>query len=136
MKIGELARRTNLNTSAIRYYEKLGLLAPRQRLGGQRRYASDALHRVLLIRFAGDMGFTLSEIKLFLSGLTDNTPVGPRWKKLAARKLVEVDQNVARSLKLKSLLRGLLLCRCASLQFCVNRLSLSPKLRALSWRNK
>jgi len=136
MKIGELARRTNLNASAIRYYEKLGLLAPPQRLGGQRRYASDALHRVLLIRFAGDMGFTLSEIKLFLSGLTDNTPVGPRWKKLAARKLVEVDQNVARSLKLKSLLRGLLRCRCASLQFCVNRLSLSPKLRALSWRNK
>ncbi len=136
MKIGELARRTNLNASAIRYYEKLGLLAPPQRLGGQRRYASDALHRVLLIRFAGDMGFTLSEIKLFLSGLTDNTPVGPRWKKLANRKLTEVEQNIARSLKLKSLLQSLLRCRCASLQFCVNRLSLSPKLRALSWRNK
>ena len=136
MKIGELARRANLNASAIRYYEKLGLLAPPQRLGGQRRYASDALHRVLLIRFAGDMGFTLSEIKLFLSGLTDNTPVGPRWKKLANRKLTEVEQNIARSLKLKSLLQSLLRCRCASLQFCVNRLSLSPKLRALSWRNK
>src|SRR5256885_15376571 len=107
MKIGELAARANLNASAIRYYEKLGLLATPQRIGGQRRYPTDALYRVLLIRFASDMGFTLTEIRLFLNGLRDNIPVGPRWKKLAARKLVEVEQNIARSLKLKSLLQGL-----------------------------
>ena len=129
MKIGELAARANLNASAIRYYEKLGLLAAPQRIGGQRRYPSGALQRVLLVRFATDMGFTLSEIKLLLSGLRDNTPVGPRWKKLATRKLIEIDQNIARSLKLKSLLQGLLHCRCPSLQFCVNCLRLSPKLR-------
>src|SRR5260370_616012 len=58
MKIGELARRAGLNASAIRYYEKLSLLAPPQRTGGQRRYPSDALHRVLLIRFASDMAST------------------------------------------------------------------------------
>jgi MerR family redox-sensitive transcriptional activator SoxR len=132
MKIGELAARANLNASAIRYYEKLGLLAPPQRLGGQRRYPSDALHRVLLIRFATDMGFTLSEIKLFLSGLRDNTPVGPRWKKLATRKLHDVELNIVRSLKLKSLLQDLLRCRCPSLQLCVNRLRLSENLRTLS----
>ncbi len=131
MKIGELARTAGLNASAIRYYEKSGLLAAPQRLGGQRRYANDALSRVLLIRFATDMGFTLSEIKLFLSGLRDNTPVGPRWKKLATRKLREVDQSISRSLRLKSLLQNLLHCHCASLQFCVSRLRLSPKLRHL-----
>ena len=131
MKIGQLAASAGLNASAIRYYEKLGLLAPPQRLGGQRRYPSDALSRVLLIRFATDMGFSLGEIKLFLSGLRDNAPVGPRWKKLAARKLSEVERNIARSLKLKALLQGLLHCRCASLQFCVNRLRLSPDLRLL-----
>src|SRR5437879_3183253 len=136
MKIGELAARANLNASAIRYYEKLGLLAMPRRIGGQRRYPSDALHRVLLIRFATHMGFTLTEIKLFLNGLRDNIPVGPRWKKLAARKLFEVEQNIARSLKLKSLLRSLLRCHCASLEFCVTRLSLSPNLRALSRHNK
>jgi|SRR5260370_22023469 len=106
MKIGQLAASAGLNASAIRYYEKLGLLAPPQRLGGQRRYPSDALSRVLLIRFATDMGFSLGEIKLFLSGLRDNAPVGPRWKKLAARKLSEVERNIARSLKLKALLQG------------------------------
>src|SRR5467141_4325907 len=131
MKIGELAARASLNASAIRYYEKMGLLAAPQRIGGQRRYPSDAPHRLLLIRFATDMGFTLAEIKLFLSGLRDNTPVGPRWKKLANRKLLEVDQNIARSLKLRSLLQNLLHCRCASLQQCVRALGLSENLRLL-----
>ncbi len=131
MKIGQLARTAGLNASAIRYYEKRGLLAAPQRLGGQRRYPVETLDRVLLIRFATEMGFTLSEIKLFLNGLRDNAPVGPRWKKLATRKLREVDQNFVRSLRLKSLLQGLLQCHCPSLQFCVNRLSLSPKLRGL-----
>jgi MerR family redox-sensitive transcriptional activator SoxR len=131
MKIGELSTRAGLNASAIRYYEKLGLLAPPQRTGGQRRYPSDALHRVLLIRFASDMGFTLPQIKLFLNGLRDNAPVGPRWKKLAHRKIQEIDANLARSRRLKSLLQHLLHCRCASLQICVQRLSLSPKVRSL-----
>jgi MerR family redox-sensitive transcriptional activator SoxR len=131
MKIGELAARANLNASAIRYYEKMGLLAAPQRVGGQRRYPTDSLDRVLLIRFATDMGFTLAEIKLFLSGLRDNAPVGPRWRKLAARKLAEVEQTIACSLKLKSLLQGLLRCHCPSLQFCVNRLRLSENLRLI-----
>lgn len=69
MKIGEVALRSGLNTSAIRYYERMGLLSPAHRVGGQRRYPEDALHRILLICFARDMGFTLGEIKLFLTGL-------------------------------------------------------------------
>ena len=134
MKIGELATRAGLNASAIRYYEKLGLLAAPQRTGGQRRYPSDALNRVLLIRFATEMGFTLGEIKLFLNGLRENAPVGPRWKKLAHRKIAEIEENIGRSLRLKSLLQHLLQCHCASLQICVQRLSLSPNLRSLSRR--
>lgn len=91
--------------------------------------SSDALFRVLLIRFAGDMGFTLGEIRVFLSGLREDSPVGPRWKKLAHRKIREVEENIKRSRRLKSLLEHLLVCRCASLQACVDRLSLSPNLR-------
>jgi MerR family redox-sensitive transcriptional activator SoxR len=134
MKIGELAARSGLNASAIRYYEKLGLLAPPQRSSGQRRYSSDAINRALLIRFVGHMGFTLAEIKLFLSGLRDNAPVGPRWKKFAHRKLAEVQNNLQRSLRLKSLLENLLHCRCRSLQVCIQCLSLSPNLRSLEKR--
>jgi MerR family transcriptional regulator, redox-sensitive transcriptional activator SoxR len=127
MKIGELASRTGLNASAIRYYEQGGLLAAPYRIGGQRRYSDDAVYRVLLIRFASDMGFTLREIKLFLNGLRDKSPIGPRWRKLARPKIKEVDETIQRSRRLKSLLEHLLHCHCASLQLCVERLS--PSLR-------
>jgi DNA-binding transcriptional MerR regulator len=131
MKIGELAARVSLNASAIRYYEKLGLLPNPLRQGNQSRYASEALNRVLLIRFASEMGFTLPDIKLFLSGIKENAPIGPRWKKLAHRKLAEIKRTIARSRRLKSLLEHLLHCRCASLKVCVRRLTLSPNLRSL-----
>jgi DNA-binding transcriptional MerR regulator len=132
MKIGELASRTGLNASAIRYYERMGLLAPPYRTGGQRRYPTEAVDRVLLIRFAGDMGFTLAEIKIFLRGLLHSSPVGPRWRKLAARKITETERTIERSLRLKSLFQHLLRCRCASLQDCVQRLSLSESLKKIS----
>jgi MerR family redox-sensitive transcriptional activator SoxR len=135
MKIGELARRAGVNASAIRYYESTSLLAKPNRAGGQRRYSDEALHRVLLISFASSMGFTLAEIKVFLSGLRNDMPVGPRWKNLARRKINEVDRMVERSLRLKSLLQHLLQCRCASLQVCVERLSLSQSLKQINGYN-
>src|SRR5277367_1978517 len=131
MKIGQLAARANLNASAIRYYEKRGLLPPPHRQGNQRRYPSDSLNRILLIRFASEMGFTLNEIKLFLSGIKETAPPAPRWKKLAHRKLAKVEQLIQRSRRLKSLLEHLLHCRCSSLKICVHRLSLSPTVRSL-----
>jgi MerR family redox-sensitive transcriptional activator SoxR len=136
MKIGELASRASLNSSAIRYYEKSGLLTAPYRIGGQRVYASDAVHRLLFIRFASEMGFTLTEIKFFLSGLQDKAPVGQLWKKLACKKIKEVDESIERSGRLKSLLQHLLQCHCASLQVCVERLSLSPSLRLVRDRAK
>jgi MerR family transcriptional regulator, redox-sensitive transcriptional activator SoxR len=129
MKIGELAARANLKPSAIRYYEKVAILDAPHRVSGQRHYPADALDRVLLIRFATEMNFTLAEIKVFLDGLRDNTPVGPRWKKLAHAKITQVDEAIKRSRQLKSLLEHLLRCRCPSLQVCVQRLSLSPTLK-------
>jgi MerR family redox-sensitive transcriptional activator SoxR len=132
MKIGELAAQTGLNASAIRYYEKMGLLAAPGRTGGQRRYSSEFRQRVLLIRFASEMGFTLAEIKLFLDGLRDTAPVGPRWKKLARTKIVEMQHNIARARRLQKLLHGLMNCRCRSLKECVHRLGLNQNLRHLA----
>jgi MerR family redox-sensitive transcriptional activator SoxR len=102
-----------------------------ERAGGQRHYPTDALNRVLLIRFASEMGFTLDEIRVFLNGLRDDAPVGPRWKKLARRRIQQVEQSIQRARRLKSLLEHLLDCRCISLQVCVDRLSLSPNLRVV-----
>jgi len=136
MKIGELAGRTGMNASAIRYYERLGLLAAPERAGGQRRYSDEAVHRVLLIRFASQMGFTLGEIKAFLGGLRNDAPVGPRWRKLAHRKMKELAETIERSRRLTSLLDHLLRCRCASLGVCVERLKLNSDLRFVRGRSK
>jgi DNA-binding transcriptional MerR regulator len=131
VKIGQLASRTSVNASAIRYYEKLSLIPVPYRTSGQRRYTDEAVHRVLLIRFARDMDFSLEEIKIFLSGHNDKTPVGKRWQKLAHLKIRQIDKTLVRAHRLKSLLEHLLHCRCASLRECVERLSLSPKLRLM-----
>jgi DNA-binding transcriptional MerR regulator len=131
MKIGELAGRAGVNASAIRYYEKRRILAAPDRVGGQRRYSDDALDRLLLIRFASDIGFSLSEIRSFLDGLRADAPVGPKWKKLAHRKINEVDEAMDRARRLKSLLLHLLECPCSSLGVCVRRLGLSPNLRSI-----
>ena len=137
MRIGELASRAGVNATAIRYYEKLGLLEPLYRVGRQRIYPEDAVYRTRLILFASCMGFTLTEIKLFLSGFRDKVPLGMRWKKLAKRKLREVEDNMRRAAQLKDLLEHLLECRCASLQQCVGYLHLSPLLRqAVRFRNR
>lgn len=61
--IGEIARRAGLRTSAVRYYERIGLLRPAPRAGGQRRYDPSALHRLSAIRLAQRAGFSLEEIK-------------------------------------------------------------------------
>src|SRR5579859_5078946 len=119
MKIGQLAARAGLGPSAIRYYEKIGLLAPAERAGGQRRYSSDALDRLLLIRFAGEMDFTLAEIKLFLNGFRENTPVSARWRKLTTRKIAELQHRLLFTRRLLNLLQRLQTrCHCVQLHQC------------------
>ena len=131
MKIGELAARADLAPSAIRYYENVGLLPSAERIGGQRRYSSAALDRVLLIRFAGEMDFTLAEIKLFLNGFREGTPVSTRWRKLTTRKIAELQQRLQFTRRLLDLLERLQHCKCVQLHQCVTGLSLSPRLRDL-----
>ena len=132
MKISALARQANLKPSAIRYYERIGLLPAPARTSGQRRYSSESLDRVLLVRFASEMGFSLSEIRVFLAGIRENAPVGSRWKKLAARKTVELRELVARARRLEKLMHGLSHCHCSSLHECVQRLQLSKNYRAIA----
>ena len=68
----------------------------------------------------------------FLSGLSERTPVGPRWRKLAQQKIKEVAVTIQRAERLKSLLEHLLDCKCVSLQVCVERLSLSRELSLIA----
>jgi len=132
MKIGELAAQSGLAPSAIRYYETIGLLPLADRRNGQRRYSADALDRLLLIRFASEMDFSLAEIRLFLHGFRPGTPVSARWRKLTTHKIAELQQRLLFTRRLLRFLQRLQsCCTCTGLHQCVSGLHLSPHLRGL-----
>jgi len=119
MTIGEVAARAGLAASAIRFYEKAGLLEPPARVNGRRIYASDVLPQLIVIRFAKDNAFTLPEIKKLLRGFPETTPASVRWKKLAGKKIVELESTIAKAQAMKEMLDTLVTrCRCRSLDQC------------------
>jgi len=87
LSIGELSERTGVPTSALRYYDELGLVRPTNRDAGRRRYAASAVKDVGLILFFREIGFTLAEIGGFLAG----EPQGRR--ELVDRKLAELTER-------------------------------------------
>jgi MerR family redox-sensitive transcriptional activator SoxR len=84
--IGELARRTGVATSALRYYERIGLLPLADRLGQRRQYPAVCVERVALIRLYQNAGFTLAEIGRLLAAMSLGRPA---WDQLAERKVVK-----------------------------------------------
>jgi MerR family redox-sensitive transcriptional activator SoxR len=116
--IGEVAKRAGLKTSAIRYYERIGLLPKAERVSGQRRYDESVLDRLAVIEFAQQGGFTLAETKVLLNGFSDDTPPSDRWQRLAEKKIPEVEELVARAKGMKRLLEEGLDCDCLSLEQC------------------
>jgi MerR family redox-sensitive transcriptional activator SoxR len=130
LSIGALARETGLAPSALRYYEKSGLLPPPPRRSRQRRYDESVLGRIELIRVARAAGFTIRETRAFLSGFPDDTPPADRWRALAERKLVEVNELIERAQRMKSLLETSFHCRCRQLADCESYLRDHRRKRA------
>lgn len=126
MQIGEVSRRTGLAASAIRYYEKLGLLPRPALVGGKRRYPADVLEWLSLIALAREAGFTMAEIKRLVSGFTPGTRPAARWQELATRKLAEIDAMVARAERMRSVLRVALECGCFRIEDCTALLDAGP----------
>ena len=79
LTISQVAQQIGIQTSAIRYYEQIGLLPAAQRLSGQRRYDSTVLYRLAIIQRARQLGFTLTEIRLLFFGFRDVTHASERW---------------------------------------------------------
>jgi MerR family redox-sensitive transcriptional activator SoxR len=116
--IGEVARRAGLQTSAIRYYEKIGLLPKTQRIGGQRRYETDVLNYLEVINVAKRAGFRMDEIGQLFHGFGQGTPAFRRWQLLAQRKITELDDLIATAKKMKRLLKKADRCKCLDLEDC------------------
>ena len=121
MWIGEVARRTGLRTSALRYYERSGLLRAARRVGGRRVYDASVFESLGLIRLARDAGFTLRETKWLFDGFDRHTPASARWQALARPKLVEVRTRIERAERMRDLLERLSRCRCETLGDCVRK---------------
>ena len=119
MPISEVARRTGLRSSTLRYYERIGILPAPLRSGGQRRYDETVLHRLALIRTARRTGFTLEEIRELFFGFREGTPASRRWRALSRRKLDELDASLRRIQAMRRVLERLIRrCRCDELLEC------------------
>ena len=125
LSIGEVARQAGLRPSALRYYEHVGLLSPQLRQGGQRRYDRTVFNRLSVIAYAKDVGFTIAELKMLLSGASGGR-ASDRWHAFAARKRRDLDAMIARANRMKRLLDVAVTCRCLDLEECGRRLRARP----------
>ncbi len=119
LSIGEVAARSGVATSALRFYETKGLIESERTDGNQRRYPRATLRRVALIRAAQEVGLTLSEISQALETLPhDKTPTKRDWERLSHGWRTRLDQQIAELEALRNELSDCIGCGCLSLQSC------------------
>ena len=106
LTIGAVAERAGIATSAVRYYERRGLLVADERRSGQRRYHESTLRRLVFIGMLQDAGLSLDEI----AGILEASDV-ESWKAIAAARLEVLDEEIERLQQAREYLRGALLCR-------------------------
>jgi MerR family redox-sensitive transcriptional activator SoxR len=126
LRIGEVARQAGLTTSALRYYEKAGLLPQPARSSKQRQYDRKILGRIRIILLARDAGFTVSETRAFLNDFPAGATPALRWRTMAERKLAELDVLMARLAQMKLILNASFHCECPQLEDC-ERLAAAEK---------
>ena len=119
LSIGEVARRSGLRASAVRFYEKEHLLPRPARSGGRRVYGESILERLAVIEFAKQSGFRLEEIRQLLQA---SEPVSSRWQRLVRDKLEELNLQQERIAAMRVLLERAAKCRCIDVPECGRRL--------------
>lgn len=115
LSIGEVAARSGVPATTLRYYEQVGLLPPPAREGGRRRYGTDALVRLEVIGACKVAGFTLTEIQTLYA---DDEPGRPASRALGEAKLAEIDAQVATLERARAIIEWGLHCTCPSIDAC------------------
>jgi MerR family redox-sensitive transcriptional activator SoxR len=119
LTIGEVARRSGVAASALRFYEGRGLIASERAGSGHRRYPRPVLRRIAFIVFAQRVGLTLAEIGDELAKLPpDRAPNRGDWSRLSRSWAARIDQQVAELERLKAGLTECIGCGCLSLDRC------------------
>jgi len=116
--IGEVAREAGVSVSAIRFYERNGLLPEAERAGGKRRFDADAVRRLGVIKIAQQAGFSLEEVRALLDSIDAGAPAHEELQALAARKLPEIDALIERARAMRDWLAIASDCGCESLEDC------------------
>ena len=119
LTIGEVAERTGLATSALRYWEDLGLIHARRTTGNQRRYERATIRRVSFVRAAQRVGLSLEEIAGALATLPEErTPTSRDWARLSRGWRPRLDEQIRRLERLRDQLDSCIGCGCLSLSTC------------------
>ncbi|MGH8890070.1 MAG: redox-sensitive transcriptional activator SoxR [Acidothermaceae bacterium] len=119
LTIGELAERSGVATSTLRYYDRLGLIPAARSSGNQRRYPRSALRRVSFVRVAQRVGVSLEEVAEALATLpNDRTPTKADWERLSRHWHQRLDERIAMLVRLRERLTGCIGCGCLSLRTC------------------
>ncbi len=117
--ISEVARRSGVAASALRFYEERGLIRSERAGSGHRRFPRAVLRRIAFIVFAQRVGLTLDEIATELAKLPpDRAPTGRDWSRLSARWTARIDERIAELQRLKAGLTSCIGCGCLSLDRC------------------
>ncbi|GAA3598970.1 MerR family transcriptional regulator [Nonomuraea rosea] len=120
LTIGELASRTGVATSALRYWEELGLLPEPARVSGQRRYPPSAVKLVGVVLMLRGVGFTLREVKGFVAA---RSPDSEGWRELYRSKLTELEQRIAQAQVARTAIAHGLACPHEDILECSNFVS-------------
>ena len=119
LTIGDLASRTGLAVSAIRFYETHGIVAPFRNAGGHRRYDRADIRRLSFALIAQQLGYPLAQIASHLSGLpADRAPTRDDWTRIAAGFRTGIDARINALTDLRAKLDGCIGCGCLSLDRC------------------
>jgi MerR family redox-sensitive transcriptional activator SoxR len=119
LTITEVSRRSGVASSALRYYEGLGLIQSERAGSGHRRYRRDVLRRIAFIVFAQRIGMTLDEVGKELGKLPEGRiPEGKDWAKLSERWGDRIDEHIAELERLRMGLTSCIGCGCLSLDRC------------------
>ncbi|KGM32408.1 redox-sensitive transcriptional activator SoxR [Inquilinus limosus] len=119
LTINQVARRSGVAASALRYYEERGLIRSERAGSGHRRFPRAVLRRIAFIVFAQRLGMSLEEVKAELDKLpTDHIPTGEDWSRLSGGWTRRIDERIAELERLKSGLAGCIGCGCLSMSSC------------------
>lgn len=117
--VGQIAKRSGVAVSTLHFYEAKGLIRSNRTAGNQRRYQSDVLRRISIIKFAQELGISLAEIGETFERLPENrTPTRRDWQRISGHWGERLDRRIARLQKLRESLSYCIGCGCLSLARC------------------